>query len=370
MLYPRRCIDLYRVNDVYKESKTQNIPLLSNFPAVFWQNYRDNYTRYDRIFNRLYRSFKIFEQDPLKEVDEILDEFTENVYDHLLIHQKKYEELYRINVIPDDSYSVIDNYDITETLEKTTLDDVESVSGSRTDSITKNMGEKIDSRTLTEGAKTDNKSTTHGAIQKTGSETLGAIQKSGSETVGAIQKSKTETLGAREDSSSYSQGAQNNSSTEKVAPDDSENFYNNRNVLDSIGNRNDSTLTNTGSQSNSTSENVGAQTNSTSENIGAQSNSSSENIGSYTDTEEISQGARTTTDSVTEGAHTDSESATKGAQTDTKSATGSEEYTLRRKGNIGVMTSTDVMKKASEFWTEWDFYSYIFGEIAKELLIV
>ena len=326
MLYPRRCVDLYRVNDVYTESKTQNTPLLSNFPATFWQNYISNYARYDRIFNRLYRSFKIFEQDPLKEVDEILSEFTENVYDHLLIHQKKYEELYRINVIPDDSYSVIDNYDITETLEKTTLDDVENVSGARTDSTTRNMGQKTDSRTHTEGAKNDSKSIIHGAIQKTGSETLGA----------------------RQDSSSYTQGAQSNSSTDKVSPYDSETFYNNRNVLDSIGNRNDSTSTNTGSQS----------------------NSSSENIGSYTDTEQILQGARTTTDSITEGAHTDSENTTKGAQTDTKTSTGSEEYTLRRKGNIGVMTSTDVMKKAVEFWTEWDFYSYIFGEIAKELLIV
>lgn len=47
-----------------------------------------------------------------------------------------------------------------------------------------------------------------------------------------------------------------------------------------------------------------------------------------------------------------------------------ENYTLTRKGNIGVQTATDMLEKHSKYWRAWDFYNYIFAEISRELLLV
>ena len=49
---------------------------------------------------------------------------------------------------------------------------------------------------------------------------------------------------------------------------------------------------------------------------------------------------------------------------------GTENYTLTRKGNIGVTAATDVMQKHVDFWSKFNFYHYVFGVIAKELLTV
>lgn len=69
---------------------------------------------------------------------------------------------------------------------------------------------------------------------------------------------------------------------------------------------------------------------------------------------------------MTSGSRQDSRNTTFGTQTNT----GSENYTLHRSGNIGVMTSTDVMRSHVKFWTDFDFYHYVFGVIARELLTV
>ena len=124
-----------------------------------------------------------------------------------------------------------------------------------------------------------------------------------------------------------------------------------------------------GQRSDSTS--YGAQSNS--DTIGAQSNTQTNTVAPYNtstyqnDTQvEESLGARS--DSHNLGAHTDG--FTKGAQSDSHSGSGTEDYTLHRYGNIGVMTVTDMLKKHEDFWTVWEFYERIFRDIARELLMI
>lgn len=336
------------VGDIYKYTSTHNTPMLSNFDADFWEDYVTNYTIYDKAFKRLYRSFKPLAQDPLDDIDVTASEFTDDVYQHLMLHSKKYSELFRIHSVSDEDYSIIDNYDITETMQKS--GEVENATI---------LGERHDSESHTIGGKSDSKSITHGAYQKTTSESLGQRADSKSLSYGAVSKTTSESLGQRSDSSSYTQGSQQNTTTDKVAPYDSETFYNNRNAIDAIGQRSDSTSTTTGAQSNSGSESINAHSDSESITVGAQSNSGSESVGAHTDSESITLGSQSNTDSFT-----------KGQQINSENEINSEEYELRKKGNIGVMTSTDVMKRARDFWSSWDFYTYIFGEIAKDLLIV
>lgn len=59
---------------------------------------------------------------------------------------------------------------------------------------------------------------------------------------------------------------------------------------------------------------------------------------------------------------------TDGARTDTYD---SNEWTLTRKGNIGVQTAADILKLHTQYWTEtYKFFNLIFDDIAKQLLMV
>lgn len=59
---------------------------------------------------------------------------------------------------------------------------------------------------------------------------------------------------------------------------------------------------------------------------------------------------------------------TDGARTDTYD---SNEWTLSRRGNIGVQTAGDILAIHTRYWTEtYKFFNLIFDDIAKQLLIV
>ncbi len=48
-----------------------------------------------------------------------------------------------------------------------------------------------------------------------------------------------------------------------------------------------------------------------------------------------------------------------------------DEWTLTRKGNIGVQTAGDILRIHTQYWTEtYKFFSLIFDDIAKQLLMV
>lgn len=225
---------LKTVKDMYKYADDNSIKLLSGYAADFWKDYRDNFQRYDNLFCRYFRSWFYFLQEHDEDIEDITNNFIIDVYSHLMLNDKKYSELYRIHVVDDDKYSLLDNYDMKEEMDRDTTSNNSNTYGSRTD------GDTI--------------------------------------------------------------GAQSNTQTRKVAPFDSSTFNNESEVSESLGARSDG--------------------------------------------------------------HT------KGQQQDTLNNTGTEDYTLHRYGNIGVATATDMMKKAKDFWTVWEFYEMIFRDIARELLMI
>lgn len=229
---------LKTIDDLYGMASTHNQKLLSDYTADFWNDYKNNYNRYDKLFRRFYKTFKYFMQDGTEDLATLTNDFTDDVYNHLMINHKKYAELYRIHVISDADYSLTDNYDITEIMDRDTT------------------------------------------------------------------SNDTNVYGERNDSSSLNTGSQNNTTTSKIAPYDSDNFFNDNEIIETIGGRQDSS------------------------------------------------------------------SNKKGAETDTLNNTGTENYTLTRKGNIGVQTVTDMLDKHKKFWSIYEFYTMIFREIARELLIV
>lgn len=94
------------------------------------------------------------------------------------------------------------------------------------------------------------------------------------------------------------------------------------------------------------------------------------NDGERTDTE----GSRTDTEGErvdTEGQRLD----TFGSRTDTTNAHtdqfDSDEWTLTRKGNIGVQTAGDILRIHSTYWSEqYKFIQLIFDDIAKQILMI
>lgn len=222
---------------MYKYATDNNLLLLSNFNATFWQDYITNHTRYDKLFRRLYYNFKYFMQEcdsELDDISEITTEFIDDVYNHLMANKKKYEELYRIHVITDEDYSITDNYHITETMDRDTTSNNANTYGARTD------GDTI--------------------------------------------------------------GEQTNTTESDVSPYDNESYYNEGKITNVFGARTDS--------------------------------------------------------------HT------KGSQIDALNNTGTEDYTMTRRGNIGVQTGTEMLDKHNRYWDKYKFYEYIFACICADLLLV
>lgn len=222
---------------MYKYASANNMMLLSNFSATFWQDYLTNHTKYDKLFRRLYYNFRYFMQEcdtELEDISDITTEFIDDVYNHLMANKKKYEELYRIHVITDEEYSIVDNYHITENMDKDTTSNNENTYGSRSD--------------------------------------------------GSIYGQHTDTH--ENEKSPY-------------------------------------------------------------------------NDGGYSDNEQ---------DTDVYGQRSDTFS--KGSQEDTLNNTGTEDYTLTRRGNIGVQTGTEMLDKHNRYWDKYKFYEYIFACICADLLLV
>lgn len=258
---------------MYKYCKDNSLKLLSDYNGTFWSEYKTNFTRYDFLFRRLFYSFFYFLQEKNEPISDIVTDFTNEVYAHLLANDKKYSELYRINVLDDTSYSLLDNYNVTETLQRENVE------------LTQNeWGRRVDTSEVETGAHTDQATNIYGGTKST--------------TLNQVAPFDNDPLGAGITQVGYVSG---------MFPKDA------------------STV-----------------------NGDQHSDNMSTTYGSSTDTSEV----------------------VKGSQTDRLSVNDTEEYTLTKKGNIGVQTATDIIDKHRNYWSSWEFYEFIFKEIANELLRV
>lgn len=314
------------VNDMYTYSKSSGIILLSNYSSPFWNEYVNNFARYDALFRRMFYSFRYFMQDYDDTIETITSNFTADVYNHLMVNDKKYSELYRVHVIPDEDYSITDNYNVTETMDRETSKNDSDTYGGRTDTTNEVIGERTDTSTSSTGERTD----------------------TSNETLGGRSDSVNATVGSRTDTNETTTGSQTNTGTDTIAGFNSSGFENDTHVTDTIGNRTDNSTNVTGQQNNTSTNVIGQQSNSSTNVTGQQSSNSSTVSGSQNNTSTFQ----------------------KSSQSDTHTGSGTEDYTLTRVGNIGVKTVTEVMKEHTEFWSTWEFYTMIFKEICAELLLI
>lgn len=284
---------VFNIKDIQAYSKEHNVKMLSEYNADFWAGYKANYQYFDRLFMKKYSSWFPFDQEYSEGIASVQQDFTYDVYAHLLANDKRYSELWRVNVIPDnEAYSLTNNVDYQEIYEGTDGRDTTYNKGAQSDSESgyTQYGERTDTEDLsaTKGEQTD-------------TEDLSATK----------GEHETET---KNSTSPYN--VNTFEAVDKTEVDDKE----------------------------------------------------------HTDTEDNSRtyGERTDTEdnSRTYGAHRDDTKLTRseGAREDSTTETGSKDYTLHKVGNMGVQTVMDMLEKQVGLWTMFNFYDFVFQEIAAALL--
>lgn len=111
---------LQEIKDIYNYRREDNSPMLSPYEPSgdidFWKPYRDNFAYFDRMFMKKYRSW--FPMDQEGDIEEVSIDFAYDVKSWLMINNKRYAELFRMQSIPDDNkYSLTDNVYEHETVE-------------------------------------------------------------------------------------------------------------------------------------------------------------------------------------------------------------------------------------------------------------
>ena len=132
---------LRTVNDLYKLSKPggeENFALLTNFTSNqevdWWAEYVENFEVFDFQFKQQFSSFVFFDQDPEDTDADILDKWGATIFSWFAMNDKRYSELYRIHVIPDDdAYALTNNYDMHETYSGNSTGASSTITGQRTD---------------------------------------------------------------------------------------------------------------------------------------------------------------------------------------------------------------------------------------------
>ena len=312
---------LQEIKDIYNYRREDNSPMLSPYEPSgdidFWKPYRDNFAYFDRMFMKKYRSW--FPMDQEGDIEEVSVDFAYDVKSWLMINNKRYAELFRMQSIPDDSkYSLTDNVYENETIGKTTSNSGTFTKGSEqiTDSGSNIYGTQTNSdsisKTFASQADSENKSKTYGEQH---------IDNDTSERVGQKEKTTINQTSA----------------------------YNESGFSDA-----DKSVVTDAAQSNSIDVDItnGSHTD---------SETNSYTHGAHTDTE---------SNSYTLGSHTDtiSNTRTDGQRIDTNSGTGSESITRERSGNIGVRTVDEMLTIHKDTWVDFSFFEIIFADIARELL--
>lgn len=168
----------YKVYELVNDNEEALLP--TDTGLDFWDEYEDNTQSYDRAFDRLFSSFKYFKYiDSLENARTL---FKTDVYDYLLLNRKKFEELYRVNVLADTDYSFTSNLDYKKTMSGSKNSNGSYISGQRQDSGSDSIGQQ--------------QNTVEGQVAAFDTSSYSPKDKS------------IENLGAQQNTNSYTKGAQ------------------------------------------------------------------------------------------------------------------------------------------------------------------
>ena len=191
-------------NQLYKYAKTENTPLLGENYFDFFQPYLTAFNVFDRYFrDKFLNWFYWISFDDSTTIASVYEDFVEAIQAHLTINQKRYSELYRVQVLAANAYDIVNNYDLTESHSTSRSESGSNTSGAREDST---------SGTATDGARSDSATTNAGAQTTTETNQIEGFNSSDF----TDADKKTIAAGAHSDSTSVSKGAQTNTNSTTV----------------------------------------------------------------------------------------------------------------------------------------------------------
>ena len=190
-----------KIKTLYEYAKANSLSLMPvNTNFDWWEEYENNSSTYDRFIFDTFRDFYYWVNFNGETTGEVLADFKDAVSSFLSVNAKRYSELYRLHVLPDSAYDIVNNYKVTENHEATFVD-----------------GQRSDSENVTQGAQQNTDTTNLGAHTDTNDNKISAFNSSeyqnNNETTssyGAQANSNTSNIGARSDSMSSTKGSQTN----------------------------------------------------------------------------------------------------------------------------------------------------------------
>lgn len=306
-----------RVDEIYNYCVEEELPMLSNYNADFWEIYVENHFYFDRIFMKTYRKFLAYSNDNDDVEGNSLD-WIGDVHAWLLTNHKRYSELWRMQTLTNNDYSMLDPYNVTE-----------SRSSVSTKSGSDSMGAKTDTKSssINYGASivSDSNSFIHGAKSETDSESLNYGQD--------ITTTETES----------NTGSQENTNENKVSAYNEGDYSPKDYQETNLGSRKDD-VTSTETRASRSDSKLG-----------------SHNEQSYTDSENKTRSSQAHTDNI-------NDTNTYGAHTNTHTGTENESANVTKKGNLGVFSPAKLLGEHVELWSAYSFYKLIFDEIAEQFL--
>ena len=139
------------VAEMGKYARTHNKSLLGDYTdsqiiEEFMENYWRNTDVYDPLFIRKYKNYFYFDQTGEEDVEDVYEAFSDGVMAFLLLNEKKYAQLFKIEGLTTEigSETILSDYKITESKEGDREVERWYVSGARQDTSENTSGERED----------------------------------------------------------------------------------------------------------------------------------------------------------------------------------------------------------------------------------
>ena len=150
-----------KIRDIYTYAKSNNLKLFGNVSAFsFMDEYNSNSVALDYLFNKKFSSFLFLTDFPKSAtLATVYTDFTTAINAHLVLNNKRYSELYRVQLLAESAYDIVNNYDLHENVSRETSGSNSLSRGARSDSdaygaksTSDNYGARTDSTTVENGA--------------------------------------------------------------------------------------------------------------------------------------------------------------------------------------------------------------------------
>lgn len=326
-----------------------------------------NHNTVKTIASSLYASWKsldIFDSFTIDEFNGVLSAYVE-------VNIDRYKQILKVREV---EYSVIDNYDMIETYTRSGKQDgsfkkgAEQTTSTTTNntmtnenngqSYVGNSGGKVTETVNTSNTKTDKSTTT--------------TSQDSNDTIGAIHKATTDISKPITNTSTVTKGDSTSRTVHSEVPFDTQTAKEKSIDANTSKEGTVTTVNETGKVEKDITEDEDEKRNSSSSSGSTKNDVVSTETGQSSSTNTTENSDNYTTNSNSAGnSSSDGKIITNvDARTDVNTSKSEENYTLRRKGNIGTMTSTDVMKKHMEFWMEYNGILILLHDLVDNFFVI